>query len=181
MPLFGLFGPPNIEMLRQKRDVVGLLKALDHRDVSIRLSAENALNELGTADVKAIVDAALYASSVDARRWAMGALRKLGRAGVEPIITAAQYEDPFKVAELLGHSGIGAVEVLIAHLEDEDVGVHWWAAVVLGEMEDADAVEPLIAALRDDDEDVREAAAEALGRIGGPEAERALAAHRAGR
>jgi HEAT repeat protein len=307
-----LFGPPNIEKLKEKVDVEGLLKALGHKDHIVRLKAENALNELGTAAVRPLIKkGVLHYGNENVRNAAVEALRKLGEAGVEtiialledqdwwvrygaaealgelkdaravepliaaledkewsvrsdaagalgelkdaravePLITAlvdknpmvrvqaagalvklgdpraaeplisalkdgddqqrieatealrklgaaavepliaalqapvfAALQDKFPVvpgiAELMTHMGPEAVEALIAHLEDDNVGARRWAAVVLGEMKDAQAVEPLIAALQGEDDNVREAAANALERIGGPEAERALAEYR---
>ena len=38
-----LFGPPNIEKLKEKRDVEGLIKALRHKDAKIRCDAAEAL------------------------------------------------------------------------------------------------------------------------------------------
>ncbi len=183
-----LFGPPNIEKLKRKRDVKGLLKALDHKDPFIQLQAANGLEELGTAAARPLISVALFDGNAEVRQAATEALRKLGAAAVEPLIAALQapvfaaLQDKVPVvpgiAELMTHMGPEAVEALIAHLEDDNVGARRWAAVVLGEMKDAQAVEPLIAALQGEDDNVREAAANALERIGGPEAERALAEYR---
>ena len=45
--LQGLFGPPNIDKLKAKHDVQGLIKALSNQEDSIRCSAAIALGELG--------------------------------------------------------------------------------------------------------------------------------------
>ncbi len=165
-----LFGPPNIEKLKEKGDVKGLLKALNHKDPLIRLNAETALNELATGDVQPIISAAL-ASNADTCRRGMDALRKLGTAGIEPIVSyVLQNEAPMGRAELLGDLRDLRTEVeetLIAHLnDDEDLEVRAAAAVTLGELGDARAVQPLTAALEEDEVDVRVTAALALGQLG---------------
>jgi hypothetical protein len=177
MPLLGL---PNIEKLKQKGDVKGLFKALNHKDPLIRLNAEKALNELATGDVEPIISAALYASNADTRRWGMEALRKRGTAGV----TARLHDNDALVreeaAEVMGKLGdIQAVEPLISVLEDEDeeVSVRACAAQSLGERGDARALQPLIAAL-DDDEVVQAGAAYGLGELGDTEVETVPAEHR---
>ena len=166
-----LFGPPNIEKLKQKGDVKELLKALNHKDPLIRLNAEKALNELATGDVEPIISAALYASNTDTHRWGMDALRKLGPAEMEPIITGLLFEYAFEAAEILGHLGIEAVGAFTARLEDENMEVRCAAAAALGELGDARATEALTTAPEDDDEFVRGAAAVALEGIGALEAE----------
>lgn len=162
-----LFGPPNIEKLRQKRDVVGLLKALSHKDALIQLNAENALGELGTAAVEPLIDAALHAWTANVREAAMEALRKLGTAA---LIARLEDEDA-RVREAtalaLGQlEDTGAVEPLTAALEDDEADVCVAVALALGELGDARGVEPLIAALEDEDVGVRAAAAHALGLLG---------------
>ncbi len=161
-----LFGPPNVEKLKRTRDVKGLLKALGHKDPAIRLNAENALNELGTAAVEPLIDAALYAWNANVREAAMEALRKLGTAA---LIARLEDEDAGvrgATALALGQlEDTGAVEPLIAALEDDEAGVCVAVALALGELGDARGVEPLIAALEDEDVGVRAAAAAALGEL----------------
>ncbi len=180
-----LLSPPNIEKEKQKGDVRGLLKAIGHRDAYIRLSAENALDELGTAVAGALAVVALSDRNAETRREATERLRKLGTAGVEAIIIDAIQEQRHPIEAVVLLDGlvelleIEVVEALMTLLEDEDVWVRWWAVSALGEMEDALAVGAVIAALKDDDETVREAAADALGLVGGLEVEQALEEYRA--
>ena len=42
-----IFGSPNIEKLLAKRDVKGLIDALDYKDASVRKAAITALAEIG--------------------------------------------------------------------------------------------------------------------------------------
>ena len=59
----------------------------------------------------------------------------------------------------------GAVEGLIAALQDADAAVRATAAHALGRMGDQSAIDPLIAAVGDEEARVRRAAAEALGEL----------------
>jgi hypothetical protein len=42
-----LFGPPDIEKLREKHDTKALIKALKYRDTQVRCDAAEALAQLG--------------------------------------------------------------------------------------------------------------------------------------
>ena len=135
-----LFGPPNIENLKARRNVEGLIKALGYKkDAKIRSGAAVVLGEIG--DTRAI----------------------------EPLIPALQDKLVVvraNAAEALGKiCDTRAVEPLIAALQDNDKDVHKIAAEALGKI-GSPAVEPLIAALQDSSEYVRSDAAEALERIG---------------
>lgn len=59
MPLFGLFGPPNVEKLKAEEDVKGLMSALGYqKDWRARRKAARALGKLGdTQAVKPLMDA----------------------------------------------------------------------------------------------------------------------------
>ncbi|MDP3012079.1 MAG: HEAT repeat domain-containing protein, partial [Candidatus Hydromicrobium sp.] len=120
----GLF-KPNVEILAEKRDVKGLIKALLYHKKDYFV----------------------------VRREAAEALSKIGLPAVEPLIAALKDNDwdVRKVAaEALGEIGDSlAVESLIAALKDKDRDVHYNAAVALGKIRDIRAVEPLIAALKD--------------------------------
>jgi HEAT repeat protein len=119
-----LFGPPNIEKLREKRDVDGLLKALVHKDAETRRKAAVALGDLGDAQA------------------------------VEPLIAALKDEDErvrMAAAYALGKLGDSrAVEHLLPALKHRDWFVRQEAAVVLGELGDPRAVRPLVVAIRDE-------------------------------
>ena len=179
--------PPNIEKLKQKRDVPRLLKALDHKDPFVRERAANALQELGTSIAGPLISTAFYARGKQVRKEALLTLQRLDDLDTSSLnlFGALEVERrnmlvspyPHEVAGFLKRlmvAGIDIVPALIAHLEDEDVSLRWWAAGVLGEIEEARAVKPLTSTLKDESDEVREASAKALSRIGGPEAERAL-------
>ena len=135
----GLFGPPNVEKMEAKRDVQGLIKALDYqKDASVRDAAAKALGKLKDARAVVPLIAALEDESTGVRREAAEALGKSGDAR--------------------------AVEPLIVALRDKVTDVRRDAAEALGELKDARAVEPLVAALSD--REVRWKAADALVKIG---------------
>jgi HEAT repeat protein len=49
MPLLGLFGSPNVEKLKAKGDIKGLIKALGYeKNFDIRASAAYALGSIGS-------------------------------------------------------------------------------------------------------------------------------------
>jgi HEAT repeat protein len=193
VPLFWLFGPPNIEKMRARRDVKGLIKALGYKkDTDVREAAAEALDELGWQPDKSEIGAAywvvrrqwgkcveigapavepLLAALKDARnvaRWAAGALAEIGAPAILPLRAALSDAENVArwVAGALVEIGAPAVEPLIAALKDADKEVRGTAAEALGKIGDARAVGPLSAALRDADEDVRKAAAEALEKLG---------------
>ena len=146
----GLFGPPNVEKMEAKRDVTGLIKALDYqKDASVRRAAAEALGKLKDARAVVPLIAALEDESTAVRREAAEALGKSGDAR--------------------------AVEPLIVALRDKVTDVRLNAAEALGELKDARAVEPLIAALEDSDNNVCKAAEGALVKIGTPAVEPLIA------
>ena len=141
-----IFGPPNVEHMKQKRDVKGLISALGYvKDAEVRRSAAAALWEIGDARAVEPLIAALKDEVYVVRINAIKALGKIG--------------DP------------RAVVPLISVLKDRDTNVRIDAAEALGMIGDARAVDPLIAALKDEDYYVGESAAEALGKIGTPAVE----------
>jgi len=119
-----LFGPPNVDKMKARRDVEGLIKALSYRkDSAVRQAAAMALGEIKDA------------------------------SAVEPLIIALKDEHGH-VRELsaraLGQIGDArAVEPLIAVLSGQDYEyVREAAAEALGKIGDTRAVEPLMAALQ---------------------------------
>jgi HEAT repeat protein len=73
-----LFGPPNVEKMKDKRDVEGLVKALGYKeDVRVREAAARALLEIGTPGVEPL-NAALRDGDETVRRMAAEALGKIG-------------------------------------------------------------------------------------------------------
>jgi HEAT repeat protein len=137
-----LFAPSNVEELKAKRDVPGLIKALAYqKDWHVRQAAAHALGQIRSA------------------------------RAVEPLVVALRdlnWRVRISAAEALGQIGDArALEPLIAALKDQNAFVRTSAAEALRQI-GARAVEPLVAALADTNEPIRQASAEALAKIGGP-------------
>lgn len=134
-----LFGPPNVDELKAKIDVDGLIKALEYeKDRQVQCDAAKALGKIG--DERA----------------------------VEPLINALKNKDGDvrrESAEALGKIGDErAVEPLIQALVDGTSNVSKEAAEALGNLGNPRALDPLVQALKDK-YFVREKAVEALGKI----------------
>ncbi len=174
-----LFGPPNIEKMKAKRDVQGLIKALGYMKDSdqekhtiIRAKAAEALGELGEVETVLDLMAALRDCSVSVRFAAVVGLGKFG-----PIakggLTAALKDSDAKVraaaVKALGQLGDPTVvDMLITALKDIHSGVRWVASEGLGRLGDSRAAVPLVAALHDQAAYVRQEAAMQLENIGDP-------------
>jgi len=191
MGIFDRLFKPNVERLREKKDVKGLIKALRHEDV--RKEAAEALVNIGEPAVEPLIQA-LKDEYSDVREEAARALGRIGdKRAVEPLIQALKdnIDVQRRAAWALRKIGEPAVEPLIQALKDEDWYVRWRAAWALDEMgwepgDDTEkvyyliakqewselpelgepAVEPLIQALKDEYSDVRWRAAWALDEMG---------------
>ncbi|HUX78005.1 MAG TPA: HEAT repeat domain-containing protein, partial [Anaerolineae bacterium] len=166
-----LFGPPNVEKLQDKGNLVGLIKALSYqKDASVREKAAKALGEIGDTQAVEPLITALKDSDMDVRRAAVEALGQSGDArAVDPLITALKdgaVDVRQAAAGALGQSGDArAVDPLIAALKDSAGDVRQAASGALGQSGDARAVNPLIAALKDSAGDVQQTVAGVLAQI----------------
>ncbi|MCB2209826.1 HEAT repeat domain-containing protein [bacterium] len=169
----GIFGPPNIAEMKAKKDVSGLVKALDHKKYKIRMDAAKALGEIG--DSKAvkplfeILGGGNYNTTFDG--VVKSALKNIcGPAYFDQLIAALSDENSGvrkAAAEALGDLGdTRAVLPLVAALSDNNSDVRREAVEALRELGDSKAVQPIIATLADENDGVREAAIEALGAFG---------------
>ncbi len=180
-----LFGPPNIEKLKAKRDVAKLIKALRHKNYTVRRSAERALCEVGDAQAVEPLLHILKDAGEDGRVRGSSAdvLSKIGGAlALEQLLALLRDKDEDEEvrclsARALGNSGTTrALEPLLAVLKDVDENprVRKWAINALGSIGDARATELLLVPLNDADKHVRKWSAEALGKIGDARAVEAL-------
>jgi hypothetical protein len=121
-----LFGPPDVENLKAKKDVEGLTKALEYKK-------DNDVREKVAAAIREIRD----------------------ERAVRPLIRVLEGEDAAVRAEAAVALGKlrdeKAVRPLIRVLKDEDEDVREKAIVALGEIRDERAIEPIIHALKDKD------------------------------
>jgi HEAT repeat protein len=165
-----LLGPPDVEKLKAKRDVKGLIKALGYEKAStVRMAAARVLGEIGDARAVKPLTGALGDTNYKVRETAAYALAQISAPAVGSLITALGDRDRDVrqvAAHVLTQIGPPAVEPLIAALEDDDWNVRWAAIEALGRIGDARSVGPLITVLGNLPSHQRETAAEALGRIG---------------
>lgn len=146
-----LFGPPNVEKLKAKRDVKGLIKALGYeKDMKVRQAAAEALGQIGDAQaveplVRALKHRYMY-SDEKTPVWeaAEEALLKIGDARVvEPLVAAA---------EVLGKIGDArAVWPLCSYTEDNVSAVRKAAVEALGKIGGERVVKSLASVLANQD------------------------------
>jgi HEAT repeat protein len=186
----------NVEEMKEKRDVKGLITALQStKDVIVRRDAEKALGDIGDKSAVVPLIQALNDEDSDIRFEAAEALGKLKSANAaEPLVQALKDEASTvregATAALLS-IGTAAVAPLVQALKGEESTVRMRAADVLDKLgwtprDDSErapyliakqewnelailgepAEESLIQALEDKDSEVRMRAAEALGVLG---------------
>jgi len=167
-----LFGPPNVEKMKAKRDVNGLIKALDYEKASeVRHAAAKALGEIGDTRAVEPLIARLNDNEVDMRKNVVEALGKIGDArAVQPLIAVQKDKNEEFGVKLSVSSALNnisdprAIEIFIAALKDDHTGVRSDAAKALGNIGDVRAVQPLVTALKDDSS-LRDEAAKALSKL----------------
>ena len=168
----GLFGPPNIEKMKARKDVNGLIKALHYRrDSTVRGASARALGSIGDARAVGPLITVLNDSWPDVRGAAAEVLGTIGDPrAVDPLVAALGDSDAAvrrASAEALGTIGDPrAVEPLVATISDSNAAVRGTSTKALRSIGDPRAVELLIAALNHSDQAVSSAAAKALGNIG---------------
>ena len=152
-----LFGPPDVEKLKTKRDINGLLHALEEKNSwSIPGNAEKALLELvGPGDLPALLKA-LQHKHPRVRGVAARCLGKTRQAeALEPLLRAFKEDEDDKVRqaaiEALGQLGDRrAVSQLISALEEAMISrgfIPTDLLIALGALGDPQAVDVLCAAL----------------------------------
>ena len=164
-----LFGPPNVEKLKAKGDVKGLIKAVDYKkDAAIRQAAAEVLGQIGGEQAVEPLIAALKDADKDVRQGATRALGRIGRArAVEPLMaTLKDKSSNVQKAAQEALVEIGIVQIKVwssGFTKYEDKRKEWVEMLVnIG----APAVEPLVAALQGRNWNEREAVQEALVKIG---------------
>lgn len=185
----GIFGPPNIEKLKQKRKVGSLIKLLSKGMLHQRLEAADALAEMHAGEAtRPILEriVALEQSTGD-NRSAVGQLFEAVEGIGEPavphlleVLASGQYDIVRnRVVFALGRIGGAAATERLVYLlgNDPDAAVRCCCAEALVHGLSADTISALLRALDDEAPSVRLAADEALERSGGSQiAERRRAA-----
>ena len=130
---------PDIAALATKKDIAGLIKALQFNDIAVQSQAAQELGSLGTAAMDVLVRG-------------LKKKDKHIRLGIIEALTVIRNPQ--------------AVEALTETLKDQSSEVRWETAIALGEIGDERATGPLVHALKDQDKYVRFGAAFALAKIG---------------
>ncbi len=155
-----LFGPPNVEELKAKHNIKGLIKALGYqKESSVRQAASGALVEIGTSVIEPLLTALkdekvceIVAETLDKLGWQADR----SEAGAYYWIAKGHWDQCVEI-------GAPATEPLISALKkDENRDAAAAALVQIG----ASSVESLVAAIGD--EGLRDAALTALIQIGSP-------------
>ncbi len=93
-----LFFKPNVDKLKEKGDVRGLIKALKHKDVSIRRNAAKALGDLKASDAIDALIKALSDEDVGVRIEVARALGKLKDSkAIEPLLEVVRKDESLDV------------------------------------------------------------------------------------
>lgn len=183
---------PDVEKLKKKRDINGLIKALEYQDdAQVRIGAAKALGQLRNTSSINPLSQALLDSDLSVRKAAAEALGQL--RAIPSLLKACENNDGVvrKVAvETLDNLGwkpdqgengarylfakgkfeeclaLGkvSVDIFIKALGDRDQNVQEIAAKALGQLGDSRAVDPLINSLGS----IGQIAAQALGQLGDP-------------
>lgn len=171
-----LFGKPDVRKLEQRRDIKGLIKALKHRDESVRSDAAEALGRIGEEAINPLIQELRRLAPTQKFTAEVLALAKIGEPAVEPLIraqaAAAATGNVGVLAyiavvsgQVLRQIGQPGIKPLIGMLSDPDANLRGLVSSFLGAMGQP-AVEPLLGALADTRDEVRIGAAVALGLIG---------------
>jgi HEAT repeat protein len=132
-----IFGPPNIEKLKAKRNVKGLIKALEYKKSSrVRSEAAVALGEIGNVHAITPLVNRLQAPDEleDVTRQVAEALVKFGSPAVDPLIECLFIDFPrrYLAVEALGKIGnVRALLPLIQLLKDMNRNIRYQSAIAL--------------------------------------------------
>jgi hypothetical protein len=130
---------PDLPMLLQKRDIDGLIKALQYPDFNIQWQAADALGKSGKEGIDRLLGVLTHKN----REVQLGVIEALG-----------EIKDPRSAPSL------------IELLKNKSVEVRWATAIALGEIGDVRAIGPLVVTLGDTDKYVRYGAAITLEKMG---------------
>jgi len=173
MVFLGIFGPPDVSQLKMKKDVHGLIKALNHKnDSTIRKNAMEVLAELGAYAVDPLI-AALEDNDQDIRIGAASVLGHIGDTRPVNHLIAFLFKEENWIAQKTAIHALGRIknprliDTLDTVLKENKYSNVWKnAAEVLGDTGDPRAVDILLSALDCDDRFLRPIVIEALGKIG---------------
>ena len=164
------FGPKP-EKLKEKGDVEGLLKLLDHKKLEVRKEVAGILREWAKPECKNALLKALKDENQGIRVYAVQGLAKLKDPQTDDALASAANDSDWEVRKealsALVKSGRN-VDAMLQAIRFNSAELRELAAVRLGDTGGPQAVEALIGALKDEEELVRLRAVNALAKIKNP-------------
>jgi HEAT repeat protein len=164
------FGPKP-EKLKEKGDIEGLLKLLDHKKLEVRKEVAGILRDWAKPECKSALLKALKDENQGIRVYAVQGLAKLKDPQTDEALTSAAQDSDWEVRKealsALVKSG-RSVEATLQAMRFNSAELRELAAVRLGDAGGPEAVQALIAALKDEEELVRLRAVNALAKIKDP-------------
>lgn len=167
---------PNVDELRQSRDIEGLIAALDaEHPAEVRADAAEALGELGANDAVTALVAMLSDPDPGLRRVAAAAIGELtAPSAVADLLAALEDDDEAvraaardAIASLLAELPAGALDdVFVDALEHDSVIVRLAAVEALGALRAGHVADAVARLVDDPDSEVRVAAVGTLGLLG---------------
>lgn len=164
--------------LKERRDMVGLVRLLERGDPSTRHLAAGALGDLGDPAALAALLGALAGPDEEGVRWrAAEGLGRIGEPAVAGLAELAENSDPdvrWKAIVALGDIGDPRVAPILRNrLADPDRFVRGRSVSALARL-GAPCLPLMLEALTDPAPRVRQGAAEVLGHVGDPAAVKGL-------
>ncbi|MDI7274909.1 MAG: HEAT repeat domain-containing protein, partial [Anaerolineae bacterium] len=176
-----LFGPPNVEKLKAKRDVAGLVKALKSPNWEVRRNAATALGEIGDRQAVEALIASLQDPEGAVRHHAVVALGKLGDRRALPALRTMLFavrlankldSSVETIIEALGSIGDRSVVQDLVPCLDDGYDRNVRATLkALGSIAAPSAIPPLLRYARTAPGSMRGPLADAFARIGAPAVE----------
>ncbi|MCI0412417.1 HEAT repeat domain-containing protein [bacterium] len=165
------FGPKP-EKLKEKGDIEGLLKLLDHKKLEVRKEVATILREWAKPECKNALLKALMDENQGIRVYAVQGLAKLKDPQTDEALASAAQDSDWEVRKealsALVKSGRN-IDAMLQAIRFNSAELRELAAVRLGDTGGSQAVEALIVALKDEEELVRLRAVNALAKIKDPQ------------
>jgi HEAT repeat protein len=166
----------DIEKLKEKKDIHGLIKALKYQDSNIRMFAAIALGEIGDERAAAPLTQSLK-DKEKVRNEVLEALVKIGDSAVDTLIMALKDEKLQEGAKVaLIRIGEPASRNLMYKYNNQNRETQIYFIEIMGEIGDKNSVEHLIHILKDIknrdtyDQDILTSTIKTLGKIGNEKA-----------
>ncbi|WP_169336403.1 HEAT repeat domain-containing protein [Archaeoglobus sulfaticallidus] len=166
-----LFGNQNVESLRIKGNVKGLIKLLEDEDPEVRAGAADALSDFDKPEVISALINTLADKNREVRWRSAKSLERLCRDKTDVLIQAfidsKSIFQKVTLAYILGRLGDKKAIAPLAEAQNfGDKYVRRASVIALGRIRDERSLYYLIQSLKDPDADVRKRAVESIGRIG---------------